>query len=163
MSEGEGEKNEKPKFTLPTPEQIAQEDMFNNCFVRSVMAGVMGGMLGVVFGLFSLGLDSTTSSMAAVETPPEKVRFRDALRDTIRTTGSKSWTFAKGFGAMGFMFSGSECVVEKWRAKHDLYNSAYAGCFTGAVLAHSGGPKMMCLGCGSFAAFSVFLDRFLER
>ena len=35
-------------------------------------------------------------------------------------------TYAKGFAAMGAMFAGSECVVEKIRAKHDIYNAG--GC-----------------------------------
>ena len=36
-------------------------------------------------------------------------------------------SYAKGFGAMGALFAGSECVIEKTRAKHDMYNSIYAG------------------------------------
>ena len=36
-------------------------------------------------------------------------------------------SYAKGFGAMGALFAGSECVIEKARAKHDMYNSIYAG------------------------------------
>ena len=28
---------------------------------------------------------------------------------------------------MGSLFAGSECVIEKARAKHDMYNSIYAG------------------------------------
>ena len=93
---------------------------------------------------------------------------------------------------MGALFAGSECVIEKARAKHDMYNSIYAGtsfewnplngtvvvllmlisalksplvpgCFAGGALAHSAGPKGMCVGCVSFAAFSYMIDRFLER
>lgn len=70
-------------------------------------------------------------------------------------------SYAKGFGMMGALFSGSECVIEKFRAKHDMYNSIYAGCSAGAILAHSGGPKAMCVGCASFAAFSYMIDRFM--
>lgn len=70
-------------------------------------------------------------------------------------------SYAKGFGAMGALFAGSECVIEKMRARHDMYNSIYAGCTTGAILAHSGGPKAMCIGCASFAAFSALIDRFM--
>ena len=64
---------------------------------------------------------------------------------------------------MGALFAGSECVVEKMRAKHDIYNSIYAGCAAGGALAHSAGPKGMCLGCVSFAAFSGFIDYIMER
>jgi hypothetical protein len=49
------------------------------------------------------------------------------------------------------------------RAKHDIYNSVYAGCAAGAVLAHSAGPKGMCLGCASFAAFSAVIDKIMEH
>ena len=31
-------------------------------------------------------------------------------------------------------------MVEKVRAKHDVANSAYAGCFTGGVMARTSGP-----------------------
>jgi hypothetical protein len=72
-------------------------------------------------------------------------------------------SYAKGFGAMGALFAGSECVVEKFRAKHDVYNSVYAGCSTGAILAYSAGPKAMCIGCASFAAFSALIDRFISH
>lgn len=51
-------------------------------------------------------------------------------------------TYAKGFGAVGAIFAGSECVIEKMRAKHDMYNSVYAGCFTGGVLAARAGPQV---------------------
>lgn len=72
-------------------------------------------------------------------------------------------SYAKGFSAMGALFAGSECVIEKMRAKHDRYNSVYAGCTAGAVLAHSGGPKAMALGCGTFAAFSAAIDHFMDH
>ena len=64
---------------------------------------------------------------------------------------------------MGAMFAGSECVIEKIRAKHDMYNSVYAGCVAGGALAHSTGPKGMCVGCVTFAAFSALIDRFLDH
>ena len=51
-------------------------------------------------------------------------------------------SYSKGFGAVGALFAGSECVIEKQRAKHDIYNSVYAGCFSGGVLARSGGPQV---------------------
>lgn len=70
-------------------------------------------------------------------------------------------SYAKGFAAMGALFAGSECVIESYRGRHDSMNSIYAGCTTGAILAHSGGPKAICIGCASFAAFSAAIDRFL--
>ena len=72
-------------------------------------------------------------------------------------------TYAKGFGAVGALFAGSECVIEKVRAKHDIYNSMYAGCFAGGTLAASAGPKAACAGCLTFGAFSAIIDKFLEQ
>lgn len=62
---------------------------------------------------------------------------------------------------MGALFAGSECLIESYRAKHDSRNGIYAGCATGALLAHSGGPKACAIGCASFAAFSAVIERFM--
>ncbi|CAD7702239.1 unnamed protein product [Ostreobium quekettii] len=166
MTEPPGEGPAAPRPSLvPSPDQIAQEDFLNNCFTRAVISGGMGGLFGGVFGIFSASLEGTSGSMAseaAAAAGQKAAPWRESLRDAARSAGSKSLSYAKGFGAVGLLFAGSECLIESYRAKHDIYNSAYAGCFTGAALAHSGGPKMMCLGCGSFAAFSVLLERFLD-
>ena len=53
------------------------------------------------------------------------------------------------------VFSGSECVIEKWRGKHDVMNQVLSGCFAGAAISAKSGPLMMCGGCAGFAAFSV--------
>lgn len=38
----------------------------------------------------------------------------------------------------GAIYSFNECIIENFRAKHDKWNPAMAGCATGAMLAHSG-------------------------
>ena len=43
------------KVDLPTPEQLMQEEFMNNCATRTVLAGAMGSLLGVKFGLFMVG------------------------------------------------------------------------------------------------------------
>ncbi|KAI4962893.1 hypothetical protein ZWY2020_024662 [Hordeum vulgare] len=47
---------------LPTPEEIKGQEMMNNCAVRSVLSGVMGGpqasCIGCVgFGAFSVAIE----------------------------------------------------------------------------------------------------------
>jgi import inner membrane translocase subunit TIM22 len=54
-------------------------------------------------------------------------------------------------------------VVEKVRAKHDVANSAYAGCFTGGVMARTSGPTGMAVGCATMAALSVAMDKFMDH
>ena len=72
-------------------------------------------------------------------------------------------SYAKGFGTVGALYAGSECVIEKMRARHDIYNSVYAGCFAGGTLAASAGPKAACAGCVTFAAFSAMIDKIMEH
>jgi len=47
---------------MPTYESMLQEDFMNNCAVRSCIAGGMGGMLGVAFGVFTASLDTQVST-----------------------------------------------------------------------------------------------------
>lgn len=47
-------------------------------------------------------------------------------------------SYAKGFAVFGAIYSFNECIIENFRAKHDKWNPAMAGCATGAMLAHSG-------------------------
>lgn len=45
------------RLDMPTAEQIMSEDFMNNCAVRTVLSGVMGAGLGVMFGLFMGTMD----------------------------------------------------------------------------------------------------------
>lgn len=150
------------RIDMPTPEIMAQEDFMNHCAVRTIMSGVMGSGLGVVFGIF-MGTMDTSHIDGSLTATTEKKPFRQVLKEVGKSTWARSKSYGKGFGMMGALFSGSECIIETYRAKHDMYNSIYAGCAAGAILAHSGGPKAMCIGCASFAAFSALIDRFMEH
>ena len=47
------------RIEMPTPESMAQEDFMNNCAVRTILSGVMGSGLGVVFGIFMGTMDTS--------------------------------------------------------------------------------------------------------
>ncbi|VAI55170.1 unnamed protein product [Triticum turgidum subsp. durum] len=164
---------------LPTPEEIKGQEMMNNCAVRSVLSGVMalerllfgraplshhrlsvipfsiGGGLGVLMGLFFGALENPIMS--------EEMTARQQIVYQAKQMGRKSMSHAKTFAVMGLIFSAAECVVEKARAKHDITNSAVAGCVTGGALAAKGGPQATCIGCVGFGAFSVAIEKFMER
>jgi len=61
---------------LPSQEEMMQEDIMNNCAVKSVISGIMGGLLGVAFGIFTASMDTSgvgvsvprSSEMSIVET-----------------------------------------------------------------------------------------------
>lgn len=143
------------EFRMPSQEEIKGQDVWNNCVVRSVMSGVMGGGLGVLMGLF----------FGALENPimAEEMTARQQIVYQAKMMGRRSMSHAKTFAVMGLIFSAAECTVEKARARHDVVNSAVAGCVTGGVLAVKGGPQAACAGCAGFAAFSVLIEKFMER
>nr|XP_043633831.1 mitochondrial import inner membrane translocase subunit TIM22-4-like isoform X2 [Erigeron canadensis] len=140
---------------LPTAEEVKAQDVWNNCAVRSVVSGVMGGALGVAMGLFLGALDNPITD--------DKMTSMQQIKFTARQMGARSWGSCKTFAVMGFVFSAAECVVEKARAKHDITNTVAGGCVTGGVMSARGGPKAACIGCAGFAAFSVAIEKFLDR
>ncbi|KAJ0978359.1 hypothetical protein J5N97_013833 [Dioscorea zingiberensis] len=149
---------EKPKIEplrLPTPEEIRGQDIWNNCAVRSVVSGVLGGGLGVFMGLFLGALDNPITQM--------EMSAKQQFIYTAKQMGRRSYSSAKTFAVMGLIFSAAECVVEKARAKHDTTNTLVAGCVTGGSLSAKGGPRAACAGCAGFAAFSVLIEKFLDR
>ncbi|KAH7667542.1 mitochondrial import inner membrane translocase subunit TIM22 protein [Dioscorea alata] len=149
---------EKPKIEplrLPTPEEVRGQDIWNNCAVRSVFSGVLGGGLGIFMGLFLGALDNPITQ--------EEMTAKQQFIYTAKQMGRRSYSSAKTFAVMGLIFSAAECIVEKARAKHDTTNTAVAGCVTGGVLSARGGPKAACAGCAGFATFSVLIEKFLDR
>lgn len=68
------------------------------------------------------------------ETKPTRV----VLRETWQLMKEKSRSYAKGFAGMGFLYSGTECMIERYRAKHDAVNATLAGCATGGLMAAPG-------------------------
>ncbi|KAI3798423.1 hypothetical protein L1987_33698 [Smallanthus sonchifolius] len=152
----ETEKTAIEPIRLPTIEEVRGQDIWNNCAVRSVASGIMGGGLGLAMGLFLGALDNPIHQ--------EQMTGRQLFVYTAKQMGGRSWASCKAFAVMGLVFSAAECVVEKARAKHDITNTAIAGCVTGcAISAKTGGPKGACFGCAGFAAFSVAIEKFLDR
>ncbi len=50
---------------MPSPMQIVQEDIMNNCAVKGVFSGVMGGLAGFAFGLFSASIENAGGGVRA--------------------------------------------------------------------------------------------------
>ena len=100
--------------------------------------------------------------------------FRDMGRGMLRS--------GKGFGKVGALFGGIECVLEsvrviwaglslschltwqyQYRARNDMVNPVAAGFLSGGILARSQGPRASLGGAVAFAAFSAAIDLFLRR
>merc|ERR1712096_457088 len=114
---------------------------------KSVMSFVVGGALGGFMGLFQ-------SSIAPHHTGPVQMSTRETLIDMKNTIVSN----AKGFAFIGFVFAGTECIIESYRAKTDMKNAVYSGAVTGGILGLRAGIKAAGMGAAGFAAFSAAID-----
>lgn len=88
--------------------------------------------------------------------------LREQLRKGFKDMGQRSFSSAKNFGVIGAIFAGTECCIEGFRAKNDIYNGVAAGCLTGGALAAGAGPQAAAVGCAGFAAFSAAIDYYLR-
>ncbi|KAK9760690.1 Mitochondrial import inner membrane translocase subunit tim22 [Basidiobolus ranarum] len=140
----------------PTPKEVALiHSVMESCPFKFASSAAIGFALGGVFGIFMSSMDFT---------PPEAIEqpTRVQLRNMVREMGKKSYSTAKNFAVVGAIYSGTECIIEGYRAKNDLWNSVSAGCITGGILAAQTGPRGVMFGCGGFAAFSAAIDYFLR-
>ncbi|KAF7973047.1 hypothetical protein HWV62_16336 [Athelia sp. TMB] len=127
-----------------------------SCVAKTVMAAGGGFAIG---GLFSL-----MSASFAYEDP--LMRERNATqkaREIFKEMGRNMYSSGRGFAKVGALFAGTECVIEGYRAKNDIYNSVAAGFIAGGVLARNSGPQAVLGGGVAFAAFSAAIDLFLRR
>jgi len=153
-----------------TAEDLQQQKMIKlmqssmeSCPFKTVLSGGAGFAFGGVFGLFMASMSyDTPMSGAAGTTPISSLPLRQQLKVGFRDMGMRSWSSAKNFGMVGAIFAGTECCIEGFRAKNDIYNGVAAGCLTGGALAASAGPQAAALGCAGFAAFSAAIDSYLR-
>ncbi|KAJ3082070.1 Mitochondrial import inner membrane translocase subunit tim22 [Rhizoclosmatium hyalinum] len=136
---------------------MAMSQLTESCPFKSVMALGAGFALGGLFGMFMSSMDTTTNMDEFT-----KKSTKEQIRLTLKDMGQRSYSSAKNFAVVGAVFSGTECVIETYRAKNDIYNGISAGCITGAALAAKGGPVAMGTGCAGFAAFSAAIDYYVS-
>eukprot|EP01031_Cornospumella_fuschlensis_P039045 gene39045-47505_t len=131
-----------------------------SCAFKIVTGGAMGAVMGVGLGLFMGAMSGDVSPIQIVngrEVPPAPLR--EQLRSAYKSTLSKSAGWAKNFGILTALFGGVECVIEKYRGKHDVWNPVISGCAVGGAMAAKGGPAAACIGCAGFAGFSLVIDK----
>ncbi|KAF2753944.1 Tim17-domain-containing protein [Pseudovirgaria hyperparasitica] len=133
-----------------------------SCPFKAVLSGVMGFGLGGAFGLFMSSMRYDTPMSSPQSAAMAELPLRQQLRQGAKEMGRASWSSAKNFGMIGGIYSGTECAIEKVRAKNDLWNGISAGCLTGGALAMKAGPQATALGCAGFAAFSAAIDAYMR-
>eukprot|EP01117_Protostelium_nocturnum_P006052 TRINITY_DN2178_c1_g1_i3.p2 TRINITY_DN2178_c1_g1~~TRINITY_DN2178_c1_g1_i3.p2 ORF type:complete len:152 (-),score=6.98 TRINITY_DN2178_c1_g1_i3:261-716(-) len=109
----------KPFHRPPPPIFSPMSEYTDSCVARTVFSGVAGGVMGLVFG----GIFGMSPATVDDAHKPWKTQLADGFR-SLRT---QSWSYAKNFAYVGFIYSGVECFIEWGRGKTDIRNSAYAG------------------------------------
>lgn len=153
-------------------EQLKQ--IGDSCYGKVIVAGTTGFAAGGIYGLATtaMGLNTPIAAgtpasmggghiekMASLKgLPPTK-----ALQHRLHDMTNGTWKSAKNFAYISTLFAGSKCAIESVRDKDDIYNSAMAGCATGAWVTRSAGPQACAVGCVGFAAFSTAVDLYVHQ
>jgi len=132
------------------------------CIAKAAVASAAGSVFGAGLG-FLLGSYTSISPpimLPGVPDPPE-IPLKYILRESWMATARKARRWGRNMLVVGGLLSGTECCVEKFRAKHDLYNNMIGGAITGAVLAARQGPWGIFFGASGFAAFGMVTEYFM--
>mmetsp|Transcript_15888 Transcript_15888/g.43892 ORF Transcript_15888/g.43892 Transcript_15888/m.43892 type:complete len:259 (-) Transcript_15888:147-923(-) len=131
----------------------------NSCGGKAAIGVFGGGVMGLLMGVFLGAMSDSAPPVQVIggkDVP--QAPFREQLRTTMRATADKSLYWCRNFAFITGVFGGSECLVEKYRGKTDVWNSVISGCVTGGALQAKSGPQAAAMGCGGFAAFSLVID-----
>jgi import inner membrane translocase subunit TIM22 len=150
-----------PWFPTAGPSQLPPDFswMSSSCGGKAAIGVFGGGIMGLLMGVFLGAMSDATPPVQTIggkDVP--QAPLREQVRVTMRATAEKSLYWCKNFAFITGVFGGSECLVEKFRGKHDMWNAVASGCITGAALQAKSGPQAAAVGCGGFAAFSIVID-----
>ncbi|KAI9104518.1 Tim17/Tim22/Tim23/Pmp24 family-domain-containing protein [Phlyctochytrium arcticum] len=132
--------------------------VMESCPAKVVLSGGAGFVLGGAFGMFMSSVDWGMNTEEF-----QKLSTKEQIKLTARDMGTRSFSSAKNFALVGSIFAGTECLIETYRAKNDIWNGVSAGCLTGGALAARAGPKAVGVGCLGFAAFSAAIDYYMRH
>ncbi|PFH35198.1 putative inner membrane translocase subunit TIM17 [Besnoitia besnoiti] len=132
-------------------QQRVEKFFSEGCLMRACLMGTGGGVLGVLFGTFFFSMKPVDVDT----TLPFRAQLKQQYQNFLPEVGRS----AKNFAKLGFIYSLTECFIQRERAVHDINNAIYAGCVTGATLSYRGGPWAVAVGCAGFAAFSGVMEK----
>lgn len=132
-----------------------------SCGMKIITGAMMGSVLGVGMGLFMGAMGDVSPIQIINNREVPQAPLREQVRAGFKSIAFKSRGWAKSFGILTALFGGIECLIEKYRAKHDVWNPVISGCAVGATLSAKGGPAAACLGCAGFAGFSIIVDKIM--
>lgn len=148
-------------LAFPAQNPLPIPNFMESCGFRVVFGAGLGSVGGVLLGMFMnlLSYDMTGSQTPVVNgkmvpmAPP-----REQLRSWIKAAPTSFKTMARGGAILMGSLQGIECLLGKYRGKHDLWNPVLGGVIVGAAMNVKGGAGPMFLGAAFFGAFGLFTD-----
>ncbi|KZO93883.1 Tim17-domain-containing protein [Calocera viscosa TUFC12733] len=154
-----------------------------SCAFKTAASGGIGFGLGAFISLMSATLAYEDPIMRANSSVGKALSSGQKTIEVFKEMGRNMWRSGKGFGKVGALYAGTECVLEsvrlfslpvvhplttgvhcmQYRAKNDITNAVAAGFVSGAILAASSGPRAALGGGLAFAAFSAAIDSYMRR
>ena len=132
--------------------------MQESCGAKAAIGIFGGGAMGLLLGVFLGAMSDMTPPVTIINGKDvPQAPLKEQMHTTLRATAEKSLYWCRQFAFITGVFGGTECLVEKYRGKHDVWNEVISGCATGAALQAKSGPSAAAIGCGGFAAFSLIL------
>jgi import inner membrane translocase subunit TIM22 len=129
------------------------------CVSRAAVTVVAAFVLGNAFGILLGGYSSIAPPITPPGVPdPPKIPIRYLMMDSWESTLRRGRRMGRNFSYVGGVYSGVECVIEKYRAKHDIFNPVAGGFVAGAVLAARQGPYAIAFGAVTFGLFSYGME-----
>jgi mitochondrial import inner membrane translocase subunit TIM22 len=150
-----------PWYQTAGPNQMPPDFSWisESCGGKAAIGVFGGGVMGLLMGVFLGAMSDATPVVTTIygkDIPQAPIS--EQMKVVSRLTWQKSLYWCKSFAFLTGVFGGSECLVEKYRGKHDVWNPVISGCITGAALQAKSGPGAAAMGCGGFAAFSLVID-----
>lgn len=120
-----------PWTTTGGPQEVPPDFSWlgNSCGGKAAIGVIGGGIMGLLMGVFLGALSDATPPIQVIggkEVP--QAPLREQMKVTFRATADKSLYWCRSFAFITGVFGGSECLVEKYRGKHDVWNSVVSGC-----------------------------------
>uniref|UniRef100_K3X8V0 Mitochondrial import inner membrane translocase subunit TIM22 n=1 Tax=Globisporangium ultimum (strain ATCC 200006 / CBS 805.95 / DAOM BR144) TaxID=431595 RepID=K3X8V0_GLOUD len=144
------------------------EESREECWKKSVLATVMGASMGVGLGTFLGTFEGAHGELVGKNM---REQLYNGFRKSFIAGYERSLYFGKEFAMVGCIFAGIECIVERERAVHDMYNTVIAGAASGGALgawaARQSGPQLLlkntAKGAAGFAAMAVVFEKAIEH
>jgi len=137
--------------------------IFEWCSVKSVGALGVGFGAGCAMSVVMHGMGGISDPLSMSHPGYDKMSGWQQTKLWYKNLGRRMVASGKSFGSFAFLFSCTECVIEKKRGVHDSYGTFAAGSLTGGLLAIRGGPQTTLFAAIGAGALTSVIDWYMAK